>query len=497
MKTNRPTVWLAILGMLGGCTTSLAVHRLDPQAPVREGAPARTGIGYALPFTQFKVTETWQVASCTPGNVSLSVRAEAEIEQADDTLHQYLIDPESLQTLLTRSEFNAAFHDGSNMLKSVNATIEDRTAAVIGNVVRTVVSLAPVIAGAPLALDEADNRNRTPPACTGTARDALDEAKLLKGEVNEATRKVNEANAAVVDAARDVADMGAAVDEVTRARYGAAVRQLNAQRAVLTLRSAQLANALAPITFQRVIRWPERSDCFASLEAHQVDSDALESWFTNASPAEQPQIYMAIERAGPFGQTPTACPAAGESGRVVSATYRDPPERAEGLRYRMPAQGRLVICSARPCASQNVADVLAVVEGPVAQLGYVNLLRVRARTFGSNTFAAEFRTNGSLTSVGYAQKAAPLEGATETGASAASSLAPLFDPTQQLARQTAYLEQLKAQRDALAAVTPAAANASEDERTAIEANTSLINARIAQLQAEITLERLRSGTARQ
>ena len=228
-------------------------------------------------------------------------------------------------------------------------------------------------------------------------------------------------------------------------------------------------------------------------------SECLDRWFGRGTVfPDQPRVHLAMSRTASFGREPSGCPAPPAPDAPPTPGPGEPTASAEGLRYRMAAQGRLVACTVSPCRSSlDAPTVLLAVEGPVAQLGHVNLLPVRNRAFSSTTFAAEFRANGSLSSAGYAQKAAPLEAASETVASAATSLAPLFDPTQQLARETAYLNALKAQRDALAAVTPAAEDPTAASQAAITADTSLLNARIAQLQAQITLERLQASRSPQ
>lgn len=131
-------------------------------------------------------------------------------------------------------------------------------------------------------------------------------------------------------------------------------------------------------------------------------------------------------------------------------------------------------------------------KAPVAQLGYVHVLPVRNRTFGSTTFAAEFNSAGGLRSVGYEQKAPPAEGASATLAAAAGALAVELEPTARLERDTTYLAALQARREAAAALLPAASDPVGEARVALEAETSLINAQITNIQAQTALERARA-----
>jgi hypothetical protein len=486
MNRNKSTTSLCIAALLSGCT-SLAVHRFDPATPNREG------VAYVLPFTQYTITQTWRIADCTPEKERISVKVEAVIGQADDANHQYLIDPSSIQGLLTRSEFNTTFHENSNMLKSVNVTVEDRTGPFIGNIVRTAVALAPIVAGLPPLPPPGVAPPPPQSACTPDTERALERANSLKGQLDEVTRRVTDATDAVTLINASVTQMGPAIDDATRARFGEAVRTLNQARAQQATLTTQLGDALKAISFQRVLRWPTESNCFESTAPTSIDPRALARWLRpGATVPSVPQVHLAMERVGSFGQQPTTCPARPHLLANGRPAYPEPAGERDGLRYRMPAQGRLVACSESPCSSSAPATVLLAVEGPVAQLGYVNLLPVRNRAFGTTTFAAEFRPGGNLASAGYAQKAAPLEAASDTVASAATSLAPIFDPAQRLARGTAYLTALKARRDALAALETPPQDPTAQAIASLGADTSLLNARIAELQAEITLQDLQA-----
>lgn len=500
MAAHQAIGALTAAALLAGCATNLGVRPLAATDSQREG------ISYVLPFTQYVVTETWRVADCTPGSEKVAAKVEATLGQADDGDHAYLIDPASLQRLLTVSDFKATFQDGGNMLQTVNATIEDRTGPFIGNVVKTAAALAPLAFGVPpLPAPGAEPTS----ICKPEIVTALGEAKRVKGLLETATADVKTANDALLVEAAAAANMGSSIDEGTRKRYGDALKALQNATTIQAGRSSELADALKPITYQRVVRWPETSRCFHS-QAFSVDPEAMKKWFVEGTqPSTVQKIYLAVERAGSYGRlpiTPPGCPgasalAAAASGRTAGTTapvapagdgYKDPEPSLQGLRYRSPAQGRLVACTAIPCRSEDVETVLTVVEGPVAQLGYVNVLRVRALPFGSNSFSAEFRANGGLSSAGYGQKSAPLEGGAASLASGAEALAPLFDPTKALARETAYLENLKKKRDALAALEPAKSDPGDSARAALEADTAMINAQIANLEAQLNLRALQA-----
>ncbi|MGD9714134.1 MAG: hypothetical protein AB7V46_19045, partial [Thermomicrobiales bacterium] len=300
----RTFILAVVAGLaLGGCATELEVR------PLRANDSNRAGVSYVLPFTQYTVTQTWRVADCTAGQERLALKVEASSGQADDGAHAYLIDPASLQRLLSISEFNATYQDGSNMLRTVNASVEDRTGQFIGNIVQTVASLAPVAMGLP-----APGSTPPPPGtsiCRPEVIAALSRSTTLKGQLDDANAQVTRANDEVLAAAAIAAQMGTSIDTATRDRLGAATRRLHDLRGVQSGLAAQLSDALRPITYQRIVRWPESSACFQSLP-HGVDQEALGRWFLEgATLPTAPEVHLAIERAGSFGRVPVSgadCP---------------------------------------------------------------------------------------------------------------------------------------------------------------------------------------------
>jgi len=158
----------------------------------------------------------------------------------------------------------------------------------------------------------------------------------------------------------------------------------------------------------------------------------------------------------------------------------------------MPAGGSLVACWRSPCGSSDTEGVLAKLDTPVVQLGFVNVLAFRSRIFGTNAFSADFAVDGSLKAVTYEQKTAPAEVATGAVADATSQLSGVFDPTTRLQSQTAYLKALKERKDALEALRDKAPDPVAAEQASLDSDTALINAQIANLKAQIALEELKA-----
>lgn len=321
-----------------------------------------------------------------------------------------------------------------------------------------------------------------PSGCTPEAENALETIGLLKPELERLTTEVETGTAELSRATSRLAALGSAADDAARRRVIDASDRLIALQGRHQTVSRQLSSALDRVTATRVVRWPDSGRTTENAMPYQIDPRAVTRWFTRP-PGPINAVHLRLERVGAFGRAPSDLST--EVSRQVSG--------ARGLRYRVPAMGRLVACSATPCTSEQRAVVLTEVEGPVAQLGYVHRLPINSRTFGSTVFAAEFTPMGGLRTVGYEQKSAPGEAAAAAAAGAIDELAGVLDPTARLERETAYLEALQARRAAAEALQPVASDPAGDERAAIEAETALLEAQIARLEARAALRRLEGG----
>jgi hypothetical protein len=403
------------------------------------------------------------------------LKVEAVSDLAPDASQAYVIDPASLQTLTSIGRFDATWQDGSLMLSSVNVTAEDHSAAVVGNVITAVTKLLPIAMGvpAPGAL-----HTESTSACTPNAETALTNVQTLKPELDDVTAQVEASTAQLARLTARAATMGTAVDEATKTALAAEIDNLATLRHRQDDLSQQLSSALERITSVTRVRWPEDSLALSG-GPYSLGSDAVRHWFSSA-PTQIDSVYLRLERVGSFG-------------RDTQSQLQLPQQRVTsgiGIRYRIPGIGRLVACSATPCASSDRDHVLTEVRGQVAQLGYVALLPVRNRTFGSTSFEAEFTAAGGLHKMGYEQRAAPAEVATGAIAAGAGQIAGVLDPTARLQRDTAYLQAEQARRVAEQALQPVSATAAE--RATLEADTTLLQARAANLQAQIALDQLRA-----
>lgn len=475
----RSVALLLVLATTTGCSRDLRVKSISENSE-------RVGIGYVLPFTQFAIVESWSLDYCfdpetakpdAPKEPRVTVKVEATPTSVEDGSLAFIMDPQDLQTLTNVAAFNAKWYEGTNMLSSINASSEDRTAQIIGNLTKIAIKLVPLFGGG-LTASTASND----PDCTAAGLAAWRKAAKARTALKAATDDVETATAEVKRLTEKVAQQGANVDDATKNDLGKAIDRLVQANVAQANAAEAFGEAMKPISSTRKFRWPTDSNSFS--RGPDNPPEPVRSWLNGQGIAKLRPIYLQIERSGTFGRDPLAC------GPGPCPDPRPASELA-GLRYRMPVAGRLVACSMTPCRSLG-DGVIASFEAPIAQLGYVNVLRFRGQTFGNNSFGAEFTQNGSLKMVAYDQKSAPGEGATGAGADSVGQLSDAFNPTARLNAQTAYLKALKERRDAEQALKTDPNSWVAAETAALGADTALINARIANLNAQIALEELRA-----
>ena len=472
------TIGLASL-LVSGCTSSLQSESLSPTAN-------RVGIGYVLPFTQYAMSVTWRLDYC-PADAAAEekaarvvVKTEATRGSADDATLAYMIDPNDLQSITNITTFGAKWIDGTNQLSSINASVEDRTGQIIGNLTKTAVSAIKLLAGPGGGSD-----TYTP--CSDTAKAALAKAKTAKAELDLKTAAVEAATEELGSIKKVVEALGDSIDDATKKRYADAITKLTTAQETQNDAAEALAKAQKAISFTRKFSWPADGNTFSS-GGYDIDPTILTKWIPGG---KAPKIFLQIDRIGSFGRSPT------QPGIAA------PDSKLKGLRYRMPAKGQLLACTKEKCGLNSAvgvdqpayldqASILANFEGPIAQLGYVNVLSFKTRTFGTNSFSAEFNSDASLKSVAFEQKAAALEQATGVLADTTSQLATALDPTTRLKAKTDYLKALKDQRDAQTALVPAAADPNAQSVSSLNSETSLLNAQIANLEAQIALDALKA-----
>ena len=118
---------------------------------------ALPGIAYALPMLQYEIVTAYKIVECPQPARGATPESKLEVVvtpiAASDYVaaERYVIDYRALTNLLKTTDFAIETYEGSGTLKSLNASIEDKTGEVVKAVVDTAISGATMLSGAPIA----------------------------------------------------------------------------------------------------------------------------------------------------------------------------------------------------------------------------------------------------------------------------------------------------------------------------------------------------------
>jgi hypothetical protein len=435
-------------------------------------------------MTQFEITATWQIEDCPVAGKNdlkeplVALSLEAKPRAIDDGDFAFAINPEALQSLSNVTTFEAKFHENSNMLASINASVEDRTGQIIGGLVKTGGSLLRLTA---LGRPEGSSDEKPILHCSKEVEGSLKKARTKKAELALAASELRAATQSLASQTAEAASLGFSVSEKVKEELSSARARLSKAQAGVTIATRSFQAAIKPISYKTKRYWPKQSSEFAVGPIVPPET-RLRSWLESGT--KGPNIiplYLQIEAATTFGINPT------EKAQPIKVDERG---LIEGIPYRQPAAGRLVACTANPCKSSDLENVVASFDVSIAQLGVVHTIPFTSRTFGNNNFAVEFAEDGRLKMVKHGQASAPGEVAVGALSSSAGAIADAFDPLERIKRQNEYLAQLRTRADALEALNNETDSSISDETGALNAQAALTQAKIAELQARITLAEL-------
>ncbi len=456
----RRLILLAGVVIFAGCTTSLRVR------PVSEG---RVGVPYPLMFTRFGVEITRQVADCGP-ELKASVKAEIKSsEGAPDPKQQFVLDPNRLASILKTSEVKLQYHPNGGVA-SLNATSEDRTGQVLANVTATAGKIVSIAAAAALVKKE---------ACSTDVLAALQVIKTQKAIVTAATEVVEGLTADLKALLAKAVATSGNVDEGTKKAISKAYDALVMATEDLKGKSIPLERALKVVTFAETVYWPSDGDTPAGK--FELREAVFKRWTApDTSPDERSKFTLSL-----------SLTRIGAEGRDLSTP--DVVNTKLGVPYRQPVFGRLAVCAGGACGDDNLP--ISQKDGDVLQFGFVYYLPCKSRTFSSISCSFETLENGRVKTMGTAQKAAVAEGLTTSAkdivAQAAAAQETLAGAD--TARLEARTKALKAQAEynaAVAALKPAEPDPFQQNTAdiaALKANTDLLNAQRAVIEAQAAL----------
>lgn len=443
---QRLTTLLVTLAC-AGCTSSIGVVRVDPDQPA-----TRVGVAYHLPFSRFEVSVKRMVTACTVADITLATSVEAVAAPAEsDPDHAYAIDPNSLMGVFRVGALKAEYGKGG-LVKSVNATSEDRTAQVLSAVAAGVIKLATLPVPMPVvAANDAGGLS----ACNSDTLAALSALPNATAEVKQASNELA-VRAATYKTLQDrVSALGGIVDETTRRALVEARARSDDAAVSLAGKKTRLDKLKEALSHTDKFLWPQRGSEFRSLRPAPANLMALWKNPTFTGPLSQPSpidLRLVVDTAQPDLVPKSATPS----------------EPIAGLPYRMPRSGYLLACD----GDCSPANQMALLPATVLQLGMPFYLPCKSQTFGSTacTFTAD--EGGVPTSAGSEIKSAAAENAAGSFKDLATQYAGLKVARRDAEKQAYEAEtaRLKAKAEyekAIATPTPPAVPQALTDQTAL------------------------------
>ncbi|MEZ5492090.1 MAG: hypothetical protein R3F50_17530 [Gammaproteobacteria bacterium] len=478
----RPLLILVFALLINGCGSSLQVKKV-------KNNPA-SGVVYALPFTQYDIEIKRRIASCEGAEMKVATDITMTPTSKTDIEHVYAIDVTSLSRFANHASTSVELFEDTLQLKSINAEVKDKSLEIVAGTVKSLATLMTVPSPFGVAPGVPQITCYKTPAGVEVIKNQVTAANAQHTVVKDLTKELSEKTLLATQLASQIADLAPGKDPNLEQSFANAKKVVKAKQAQLELEEKKLAQLLKPISHTQKVQWPLRSDEVKTATPFRIPLPILKKWVSpTISEGDSQQVamdvYFQIERIDTYGVDPT------------TIGTEKPPVVTSSLQYRTPALGRLVACNKPACDSNaNKANMIAQLEGPIAQLGFVNSLPIKTKTFESAKFSAEWTKNGYLLKAGYEKTQSAGESINAFADAIATQYKDLSDAKASEEQKALDAELLRLQ--ALVGIAEAEKKLQppepeSDQAKAVEAlnaDTSLLKAKIERLEAEKKLKEL-------
>ena len=373
-----------VLGLaIAQVSASVALAAEDKKAPQPQLSY------YALPRAVVDAEVKFELKACSnavprpdkPVDLSAYVKATAILivrAEADPAAH-YSLEPASLGNSRTKVDFGLELYE-SGAIKSLNATSDDRTGAIIGNILGGAFSLGRLFLG-PLGF--ADGSQNAGSMCTVSTLEALDRVKTLKGEIAQLKTDIRKLDYGKPPAGND------GIADIKRYREKLAILQEQLKETVdnrLTLTVKKSFVPGADVAKRSILVAPSNEDLstwFKSdamiAQVAALDQKAAGKTLNSAEPLAVEALQVEV----------TVVPARSVT-TPMSISMKPTPD---GVVLREPVRSHVLACrSFCSLPGTQPADPLAVAaigraEADIPQFGDARVLPLRVKTFESRTLA--------------------------------------------------------------------------------------------------------------
>lgn len=467
MTMKRVMLLLAIVGSVGGCASSIKVTKLDPN-----GVPP-AGVPWNLPMTQYTLTITRQVLSCSR-TMNIKVTVTVAQGKALDPTMQYVLYSSGLWAT---SDITAGL-GADGVSTSLNAQSADQTGAVITGLVTTAAQIAAKVAAQQV---ESKPYFECKPE-VDAARLKLNPVQIMgKPKIPSLSDIVDADNQDVTDATNRVTQLTTAVqtDASKKSALLQAEDDLRNETATQTKDQAELTANLKLVQDVQTVVWPPQGDVFKSDHAFKLDEAAAQNWvnwYTGTGAAKTP--YSGKDNNLDTSDSDVSVALYRPAGASGGWTSKSPPVTADikvGVPVRVAGLGRLMVCTGDPCdadltpgrALKKTESLPVKPDARVLQVGQMYVVPMTGGTFKSELAAISLDTNGNPTSIEIAEKTAVVASAVGQAASTATQVTAI--PAQIAGAKLAATQAATSQINADIALTQAKASAATAGPTATDA----------------------------
>lgn len=428
-----------------GLAAFLFASAFTPMAMAQTASEPLQGMPYRLASASYEVSARYEIIDCphaARGRQAIAPRVRitttVTTRPSVDRSQSFVFSP--MRRGNWSSSLDASIAPYPNgALHTLNVKSEDRTAAILSNIISTIVSIATLPAPAPAG--DGFVAACQPDVIAALVSKTEIEARLLAANLTEAQRTIYEGQIARIVERRLTFSASTLIEPTSNA---------TTWRSRIAPSEGDLARLFT-------------ADALNTIAGEESTTLSRQSWWI-ATPAANRPIFSTLSL------DVLLAPAAAIAGDATPAT-----DTARYLVIRPPAPGVVYICRsacgpANATSAEASARRLAAVDVQIPQLGRYFAIPLLARSFQNRTLSLTLGTLGEVEAFGYVSNA---RGEALSGA--------ISDAT----RRIVALEQ---QRDA----NEAARDAAEASRevAAVNAETSAIEARIRQIEAQRRLDAL-------
>lgn len=488
-------------GLFIGLGSSLAACSYGHLSVTPTESKPLQGIVYALPLSTFDISTTRQLIKCDSEGFLVKTEISVTPHSIEDPANLYVIDPHSLSEIFNTSTVKVDFHEGTRFLKSVNADGTGAAQELLTSVIKTTASIYGVEFGG--SGSEALAPTEQPSVCTEEAVELLDGIKRVSSDIKRVTKEIQEQqvvlDSAVLAQARILPGRTKDADELV-ASAKTLLEALAAQLETLIKTDQRFKNPLISTVTER---WPTDGSETNKSNITPLPKITEKKWF-GAIPGEgnplidsMINLTVALEGQPGIGRTLSD---------IEPAKWRT---SFKGLYYRNPVAAELKFTRSNvKLAKKPDPEKIESVEQPpilvaresfdIAQLGYVNSLKVKNGAFESTEFSAMFDVAGRLVS----SESKKIKSAATSAAEILDVVKEEFQTLKELEKNepqnalNSQLALLQAELNILQtqkSIADFGDTDSELQTQAFEEQQKIIEAEIALFEAMKKLENLKSG----